>query len=634
MVRFSVTMDDELVDKIDRTTSSLGKSRSEWINEICESGISGAVLPGGGQCVEDLLNLSARIPKNQPNMTDYETLYKNFKIDVPEYFNFGFDVIDTWAKIDRNKRAMIWINQSGYEKTYSFRQLMTKSNQAANMLLKYGIKKGDRVAIMLPKIPEWWFFAIACIKLGAVFVPCPTMLTSKDLLYRTHVAGFKMIITDMENAPKVEEICPECPTLRGRLVVDGVKEGWISYIVELDYPAPVSGKLVTSGLERTRSSDPMVIYFTSGTTGEAKMAVHNHALPLGHITTGAYWLDVKANDVHLTLSDTGWAKSSWGKFFGPWIQGACSIVYDFRGKFNATEILPILEKYEVTTFCCPPTIYRMLIMADLDKFDLSSLRHCVSAGEPLNPEVIKVWKEGTGLTIYEGYGQTELVLCIGTFPCMQAKPGSMGKPSPGWKIELHDDDGKPVKACEVGRLAVSVNPRPVGMFVEYFNNPEANEEAFSGDFYYTGDKAYMDNDGYFWFVGRSDDVIKSSGYRIGPFEVESAIMEHPSVKEVAVVGSPDPIRGMVVKAFVILKDGYEPSEILVRQIQKHVQTTTAPYKYPRIIEFVEDLPKTISGKIRRNVLRDAEIKKHVENMSLDSKEKTEKNAKKTERKSK
>ncbi|MBP2132255.1 acetyl-CoA synthetase [Methanomicrobium sp. W14] len=615
MVRFSVTMDDSLVEKIDRTVGLLGKSRSEWINGACENEISGAFAPGGGQCVENLLHLRDRIPQEAPNMTDYDTLYKNFKIDVPEYFNFGFDVIDTWAKIDRNKRAMVWVNQSGYEKTFSFRQLSNRSNQAANMLLKYGIKKGDRVAIMLPRVPEWWFFATACIKIGAVFVPCPTMLTSKDLLYRTNAAGFKMFITDMENAPKIEEICPHCPSLRSRLVVDGEKEGWISYLVELDYPAPVSSKLVTTGLERTRSSDPMVMYFTSGTTGEAKMVLHNHALPLGHLTTGAYWLDLKMNDVHMTLSDTGWAKSSWGKFFGPWIQGACSVVYDYRGKFNATEILPILEKYEVTSFCCPPTIYRMLIMADLDKFDLTSLRHCVSAGEPLNPEVIKVWKEGTGLTIYEGYGQTELTLCIGTFPCMKAKPGSMGKPSPGWRIELHDDDGNPVKQGEPGRIAVHVNPKPVGMFMEYCDNPDANAESFSGDFYYTGDKAYMDEDGYFWFVGRSDDVIKSSGYRIGPFEVESAIMEHPSVKEVAVVGSPDPIRGMVVKAFIILKNGYEPSEILIRDIQKQVKQTTAPYKYPRLIEFVDELPKTISGKIRRNVLRDHELKKHIESLS-------------------
>jgi acetyl-CoA synthetase len=545
------------------------------------------------------------------NMVDYEETYKNFSLDVPEYYNFGFDVIDAYARKDRNKLAMIWVNQEGEEKTYTFRQLMNLSNQAANMLLKYGIKKGDRVIIMLTRIPEWWIFSIACIKLGAVFCPCPTMLTPKDLKYRINAAKIKMVITDHENARKIEEICEECPSLMSRFVVDAEIPGWISYPVELKYPAPVSRHLTNlPGMEKTKSKDPLVIYFTSGTTGEPKMVLHNHALPIGHVTTGAYWLDLKENDLHFTLADTGWAKSSWGKFFGPWIQGACILVYDIRGKFKATELLPVLEKYEVTVFCAPPTVYRMLILADLEKFDLTELRHCVSAGEPLNPEVIRVWKEGTKLTIFEGYGQTELVLVIGTFPCMEARPGSMGKPSPGWHIELQDDDGKPVCQGDVGRIAIRVNPKPVGLFDEYLYDKEANEAAFCGDFYYTGDKAYMDEDGYYWFVGRDDDVIKSSGYRIGPFEVESALMEHPAIKEAAVVGSPDVIRGMIVKAFVVLKEGYEPTETLVRDIQKFVKRTTAPYKYPRAIEFVDDLPKTISGKIKRNVLREKEMENY------------------------
>jgi acetyl-CoA synthetase len=486
--------------------------------------------------------------------------------------------------------------------------MMNLSNSAANMLLKYGIKKGDRVIVMLTRIPEWWIFSLACIKLGAVFCPCPTMLTKKDLKYRINAANIRMVITDNENTKKVEEISPECPSLRSRLVVDADIPGWISYREEQEYPAPVSRRLVTmTGMERTKATDPLVIYFTSGTTGEPKMVVHNHSLPLGHIATGKFWLDLTHNDLHFTLADTGWAKSSWGKFFGPWIQGACILVYDIRGRFKATELLPILEKHEVTVFCAPPTVYRMLILADLKKYDLKELRHCVSAGEPLNPEVIRVWNEGTGLTIYEGYGQTELVLVIGTFPCMEARPGSMGKPSPGWHIELHDDEGRPVPEGEVGRIAIRVKPRPVGLFDGYLNDPEANANAFSGDFYYTGDKAYTDSDGYFWFVGRDDDVIKSSGYRIGPFEVESALLEHPAVREAAVVGSPDVIRGMIVKAFVVLKEGYTPSEQLIQEIQRFVKKTTAPYKYPRAIEFVDDLPKTISGKIKRNVLREKEL---------------------------
>ncbi|MBN1432523.1 MAG: AMP-binding protein [Methanomicrobiaceae archaeon] len=608
MVRFSVTMDDSLVSKIDGLSGKKGLSRSEWIGRACLNSADESILPDG-QGLSELLSLRDRIPANIPNVSDYDDLYDNFQVTLPDFFNFGFDVIDAWAKIDRNKIAMIWANQAGDEKIYTFRDLMNRSNEAANMLLKYGVKKGDLVAIMLHRVPEWWFFAVACIKLGAIFVPCPTMLTTKDLVYRINAANIKMIITDMENTSKVNEVCSQCQSLKSRLVVDGHCEGWISYLVELDYPAPVSSKLAVSGLEKTRSSDPMVIYFTSGTTGEPKMVLHDHALPIGHITTGAYWLDLKKNDIHLTLSDTGWAKSSWGKFFGPWIQGCCSVVYDTRGKFNATEILPVLEKYGITTFCCPPTIYRMLIMADLDKFDLTSLRHCVSAGEPLNPEVIKIWEEGTGLRIYEGYGQTELTLVLGTFPSMIVKPGSMGKPSPGWHIELHDEEGKQVATGDVGRIAIKTDPKPVGMFIEYLGSPETTAEAFQNGFYYTGDKAYMDEDEYFWFVGRDDDVIKSAGYRIGPFEVESALIEHPAVQESAVIGSPDTIRGMVVKAFVILKDGFEPSEKLIRDIQKHVKTVTAPYKYPREIEFVQDLPKTISGKIRRNELREKEMKK-------------------------
>lgn len=541
-------------------------------------------------------------------MEDYEETYRTFSLEVPEYYNFGFDVIDRLALEDRNRLAMIWVNQKGEEKTYTYRQLMNLSNSAANMLLKYGVKKGNRVIIMLPRIPEWWIFAIACIKLGAVFCPCPTMLTPKDLKYRINAARIKMVITDQENAGKVEEICNECPTLAARLVTDTKLPGWISYIEEIDYPAPVSRHLVKiSGMERTKRTDPLVIYFTSGTTGEPKLVLHNHALPLGHVTTGAFWLDLRENDLHFTLADTGWAKSSWGKFFGPWIQGACILVYDIRGKFKPTELLPVLEKYEVTVFCAPPTVYRMLILADLEKFDLTSLRHCVSAGEPLNPEVIRVWKEGTKLTIYEGYGQTELVLVIGTFPCMEARPGSMGRPSPGWHIELHDDEGRPVVPGDAGRIAIRINPRPVGLFDGYLYDPEATAEVFRGDFYYTGDKAYTDNDGYYWFVGRDDDVIKSSGYRIGPFEVESALLEHPAVKEAAVVGSPDVIRGMIVKAFVVLKEGFEPTEQLAKDIQRSVKKITAPYKYPRAIEFVDDLPKTISGKIKRNVLREREL---------------------------
>jgi acetyl-CoA synthetase len=342
------------------------------------------------------------------------------------------------------------------------------------------------------------------------------------------------------------------------------------------------------------------------------MVLHNHSYPLGHIVTARLWQDLHRNDLHFTVADTGWAKCAWGKIFGQWIEGACIFVYHFSGKFQATEVLPLLEKYQITTFCCPPTIYRMLILADLDRFDLSSLRHCCSAGEPLNPEVIRVWKEGTGLTICEGYGQTETVCCVASFGSLNPRPGSMGKPSPGWNIQVHDDNGLPVRDGEEGRLAVSLNPRSPGLFVEYIQNTEENRKTFVNGWYYTGDKVLRDADGYFWFVGRNDDVIKSSGYRIGPFEVESALIEHPSVRGAAVVGSPDRIRGMIVKAFVVLNNGCEPSESLSRELKKYVKRTTAPYKYPREIEFVQDLPKTISGKIRRSDMRASELKKYVE----------------------
>ncbi len=609
MVRYSVTMDDSLAKSIDKSSEKRNISRSDWINEACTtqlanstgvSRIGATTLPSAGPVFG---------PEDH-NMPDYEEMFRKFSIEVPEYFNFGFDVIDAWANKDRNKLAMVWVNQEGKEKLFTFWDLMRLSNQIVNIMIKYGVSKGDRVLIMLPRVPEWWTFTLGLIKRGAVYVPAPTMLTPKDLKYRINIADIKMVITMEEQADKIEEIAKDCPSLSCKVLIDGKRPGWISYLTELDYPAPVSAKIVNlPSMKKTRSTDPLVIFFTSGTTGDPKMVVHEQSYPLGHIVTARFWHDLRTNDLHFTLSDTGWAKSAWGKFYGQWIEGSAIFVYDIRSRFNATEILPLIEKYGITTFCCPPTIYRMLILADLDKFDFSELRHCVSAGEPLNPEVIKAWRDATGMTIYEGYGQTETVLCIGTFPGMTPKFGSMGRPSPGWHVELHDDNGKPVPMHEEGRIAIKMDPRPVGMFREYLNNPEENKKSFIGDYYYTGDKAYKDEDGYLWFIGRDDDVIKSSGYRIGPFEVESALIEHPAVQEAAVVGSPDDVRGLIVKAFVILKPGFQPSETLVREIQNHVKNVTAPYKYPRAIEFVDSLPKTISGKIRRKELREQEMKK-------------------------
>jgi len=609
MVRYSITMDDTLTDTIDKSCEKRKISRSDWISEACHKNLTGS--SGTGTAGAPVLQSAGPVfSHTDHNMFSYDETYNDFRIDIPEYFNFGFDVIDGWANKDRNKLAMIWVNQEGREEKFTFWDLMRLSNQIVNIMIKYGVNKGDRVLIMLPRVPEWWTFTLALIKRGAVYCPAPTMLTPQDLKYRINIADIKMVITSQEHAEKIDEIARECPSLSCKIMIDGKRQGWISYPVELDFPAPVSTKIVSlPGMKKTRSSDPLVIFFTSGTTGEPKMAVHDQSYALGHIVTARFWHDIRTNDLHFTLSDTGWAKSAWGKFYGQWIEGAAIFVYDIRNKFNPTEILPLIEKYGITTFCCPPTIYRMLILADLDKFDFTELRHCVSAGEPLNPEVIKAWKDATGLTIYEGYGQTETVLCIGTFPGMTPKFGSMGKPSPGWRIELHDDHGKQVGLHEEGKIAIKLYPRPVGLFREYLNNDDENKKSFFNGFYYTGDKAYKDEDGYFWFIGRDDDVIKASGYRIGPFEVESALIEHPAVQEAAVVGSPDDIRGLIVKAFVILKPGIKPSEALIREIQNHVKTVTAPYKYPRAIEFVDALPKTISGKIKRNELRDQEMKK-------------------------
>ncbi len=613
MVRFSITMDDDLTRRVDQECVVRQISRSDWINEACTRQLRKLSGYGIYPCGQSSPIIDDSPLPQRHNIQNYEETYRNFKIEVPEYFNFGFDVVDAWARKDRNKIAMVWTNQQGDEKFFTFRDISKRSNEIVNMMIKYKIGKGDRVLIMLHRVPEWWFMIVALIKMGVVYIPAPTMLTPKDLEYRINVSEAKMVITDVENAHKVDEIADICPSLQTKMVVDGTRDGWLSYPRELIYPAPVSSRIINlKGMRKTRSSDPMVIFFSSGTTGEPKMVMHSHDYPLGHIVTARFWHDVRSNDLHFTVSDTGWAKSAWGKLLGQWVEGAAVFVYDYRNKFNATELLPIIEKYGITTFCAPPTIYRMLIMADLRKYDFSELRHCVSAGELINPEVIKAWKDATGLEIYEGYGQTETVLCIGTFPSIEPRYGSMGKPTPGWHIELHDEDGKQVKPGEEGSIAIRIDPRPVGFFMEYWGNEEANANSTRGGFYYTGDRAIKDEDGYFWFVGRDDDVIKASGYRIGPFEVESAILEHQAVQEAAVIGSPDIIRGFVVKAFIVLKSGYEPSDKMARDIQEYVKSVTAPYKYPRKIEFVNELPKTISGKIKRKDLREAEMRRYEE----------------------
>ena len=530
-----------------------------------------------------------------------EAHFNEFPVKSPEYFNFASDVVDRWAAYDRNKMAMIWVNQQGDEKRFTFFDFSRLSNQAANLLIKQGIGKGDRVFLMLPRLPEWWIFSLALIRIGAIQCPSPTLLTPPDIKQRINAGKFKMVITDNENAPKFDEVFEDCPSLSCRLIVNDRRPGWVSY---LDSNSLSSKELNLSKKFKSKSSDPFLTLFTSGTSKMPKMVEHSNDYALGHRITAELWHCEGPTDLTFTVSDTGWGKNIWGNYFGQWILGACVFIYDIRGKFHADELLPILEKYSITSFCAPPTIYRMLVLNDLKRFDLKDLRTCCSAGEPLHTETCRIWEEGTGLKIREAYGQTETVCMIGTFENDEIRYGSMGKAAVGWDIELHDDDGNPVKDGEPGRIAVRINKgKPVGMFLSYVNNKEENEKCFVGDFYYTGDKAYRDADGYFYFIGRSDDIIKSSGYRIGPLEVEEVMMQHPAVHEVAVVGAPDPMRGARVKAYVVLHKGFEPTDTLVKKLQQHVKNLTAPYKYPREIEFVKSMPKTFSGKIKRDLLR-------------------------------
>ena len=542
-------------------------------------------------------------------MQDYAETYRDFKLDVPEHFNFAFDVVDKWAE-DRTKLALISLDPAGENaQHHTFWDLKVQSNRFANVLKGLGVGKGTRTFVMLPRIPQWYVAMLGLMKVGAVPMPATTLCTPGDIEYRVNEAEATLAITDLENSDKVAEAAGNCPSLAHLLLVGDERKGWISYDEQMG-----QASTTLENVEPTRSDDPLLIYFTSGTVGYPKMVLHTHAsYGLAHVITAKFWQDLKDTDLQWTLSDTGWAKAAYGKLFGQWTQGAAVLQHDAKGRFDPALTLKIVERYGVTCFCAPPTAYRMLVLEDLAKYDLGSLRHCTGAGEPLNPEVMKVWEDGTGLTIYDGYGQTETVLLVGNFRCLPVRPGSMGKPSPGFTVAIVDEDGEELPYGQEGQIAVKVKPeRPVGLLREYWKYPEGMEASFFGDWYLTGDKAYKDEDGYFWFVGRADDVIISAGYRIGPFEVESALIEHPAVAESAVVASPDPVRGDVVKAFVILTPGYVPSDELVVSIQDHVRQSTAPYKYPRVVEFVTELPKTISGKIRRVELRALEVEKVVQ----------------------
>ncbi|MFY9569515.1 MAG: AMP-binding protein [Acetivibrionales bacterium] len=538
------------------------------------------------------------------DFASYEDFYENFKINVPENFNFAYDVVDAIATEDPEKNAMVWCNDKGDEARFTFAQMNHYSNKAANFFRSHGIKKGDPVMLILKRRYEFWFCLLGLHKLGAICIPATHLLTKKDIVYRCNAADIKMIVCVAENdvISHVEEAEPESPTLVKKALVGGTKDGWIDLVSELNAASDKFER--PAGNEATSNSDIMLLYFTSGTTGMPKMVQHDFSYPLGHILTAKYWQNVSSGGLHLTVADTGWAKAMWGKIYGQWLSGASVFVYDYD-KFVPSELLEIISKYKITSFCAPPTIYRFFIKEDLTRYDLSSLKDCSIAGEPLNPEVYNQFLKAAGLELREGYGQTELTVTIATYPWMKPKPGSMGKPSPGYAVDLLNDDGKSCEIGEEGQIVIYTDKSvPVGMFNGYYRDPGLTKKVWNNDIYYTGDMAWKDEDGYFWFVGRADDLIKSSGYRIGPFEVESALLEHPAVLECAITAVPDPIRGQIVKATVVLTKNYEASDALVKELQDHVKKVTAPYKYPRIIEFVNELPKTISGKIRRVEIRE------------------------------
>lgn len=545
------------------------------------------------------------VPKT--DFSSYEEFIRDFRIEIPDQFNFSYDVMDEMAARTPEKTALVWCDDKGAEATFTYGQLKHYSDKAANFFAAQGMRKGDPVMLILKRRYEFWFCILALHKIGAICIPATHLLSKKDIAYRNNAADIKMIVSvaEPEVMAHVEEAAPDSPSIVAKALVGGSKDGWLDFNAEMERASADFRR--PAGDDAPANSDISLIYFTSGTTGMPKMVQHDFTYPLGHILTAKYWQNVTDDGLHLTVADTGWAKAVWGKIYGQWLSETAIFVYDYD-KFDPKKLLDVVVKYGVTTFCAPPTIYRFFIKEDLSKYDFSKLRYCVTAGEPLNPEVYSQFLKSTGIRLMEGYGQTEMVVAIATYPWMEPKPGSMGKPSPSYDIDLLDDEGN---SCEVGvegQIVVRTDKRlPFGMFGGYYRESNRTAGAWHHGVYYTGDMAWRDEDGYYWFVGRADDLIKSSGYRIGPFEVESALLEHPAVLECAITGVPDEVRGQVVKATVVLAKGYSPSEDLVQALQEHVKKVTAPYKYPRIIEFAPSLPKTISGKIRRVEIREGEI---------------------------
>ena len=540
----------------------------------------------------------------QTEFKDFEDFKANYKLIVPDNFNFGYDIVDAWAAKEPNKKALLWTNDQGECREFTFSDMKKYTDQTASYFQSLGIKKGDIVMAILKRRYEFWFTIVALHKIGAIIIPATHLLTKKDLIYRNNAADIKAIIAVGEEPiiTHINDAMPESPSVEMLISVGHIiPDGWLDFHKGIENAAPF-----TPIDHVNKNDDPLIISFTSGTTGNAKMVLLDCVYPLAHIITAKYWHNLHEDSLHLTIADTGWLKAVWGKLYGQWIVGACVFVYDHE-KFTPAAMLEMIQKYHITSLCAPPTIFRFLIREDLTHYDLSSLEYCTIAGEALNPAVYEQFLQLTGIKLKEGYGQSETTLSLFTSPWVEPKPGSMGLINPHYDVDLLTPEGRKAEIGEQGQIVIRTDKHyPVGLFKGYYRNEVLTKEAWHDDVYYTGDVAWRDEDGYFWFVGRADDVIKSSGYRIGPFEVESALMTHPAVVECAITGVPDEIRGQVVKATIILSKEYKAlaGEKLIKEIQEHVKSVTAPYKYPRIIEFVEELPKTISGKIRRTEIRE------------------------------
>ena len=588
-------------------------------------------------------NINLRYCKEEYNDKGVLTSYV---LNVPETFNFGYDVVDDIAENDPDRRAMVWLNPEGEEHVFTFADMKRWSDKTANFLVEQGIRKGDFVLVILRRHYQFWFVATALAKIGAVMVPATFMLKKHDLEYRVNGADIKSVICTSvgEIADVVDATLEACPELTTRILVNGAgggltprtedgsfdiaddalvgpalsgEEGICAAAIErdgwVDFNTGVRNASANFERVETLAADPMLMYFSSGTSGNPKMVLHNSGYAIGHLATAKHWHNVDPEGIHFTIADTGWGKAVWGKYYGQWLMEACVFTYDFD-RFHADEILSLIGAYGITTLCCPPSMYRLLKQTDLSQFDLSSLKYSTTAGEALNPDIFAWWKESTGLTIFEGFGQTETPLTIGNLTNTTPRSGSMGRPNPQFDVRILRDDHTECDVGETGEICINMNAPHYGLMMEYYKNPEKTADAMRDGWYHSGDTAWCDEDGYFWYVGRNDDVIKSNGYRIGPFEIESVMLEHPACKECAVTGVPDPMRGFAVKATVVLADGYEGSDELTHELQAWVKKNTAPYKYPRIIEYVAELPRTVNGKIRRVAIRENDKNANIDGL--------------------